>query len=84
MEILLIMLLLGAGAICAQTFQQTEIELDSEIPKDKSLVYEASTSIKILNGFHCQPYGNNSVRLLIDRYGVFPPDEGVTGGAVKG
>ena len=79
-KILLIMLLLGAGAICAQTFQQTEIELDSEIPKDKSFVYEASTSIKILNGFHCQPYGNNSVRLLIDRYGVFPPDEDVTGG----
>ena len=80
-KILLIMLLLGTGVNYAQTFQQTEIELDSEIPKDKSFVYEASTSIKMLEGFHCQPYGKNSVRLLIDRYGVFPPDEGVTGGA---
>lgn len=81
--ILLIMLLLGVG-VRAQTYQQTELELNSEIPKDKSVVYKASTSIKMLTGFHCEPNRNNSVLLSIDRYGVFPPEEGVTGGTAWG
>lgn len=81
--ILLIMLLLGVGAH-AQKYQQAEIELDSEIPKEKSLIYEASISIKMLKGFHCKPAGNNSVMLTIDRYGVFPPEEGLIGGVTAG
>ena len=80
-KLLFIMLLLGVCVMRAQTYQQTEIELDSEIPKDKSFVYEASTSIKMLKGFHCQPKGKNSVMFAIDRFGVFPPEEGITGGA---
>ena len=77
---LLITMLLAAASAHSQSLQQTNIELDSEIPKDKSLVYEASTSIKLLNGFHCNPNQNKSVVFSIDRFGVFPPDEGFTGG----
>ncbi len=81
MKKILFVMLLCVGVMQAQTYQQTEIELDSEIPKDNSFVYEASTSIKMLKGFHCRPNGNNSVLLAIDRFGVFPPEEGITGGA---
>ena len=83
-KILLIMLMLGAGISYAQIYQQTDIELDSEIPKDKSIVYEASTSIKLLKGFCCKPKDKNSVMLTINRYGVFPPDEGIVGGTTSG
>lgn len=78
---LLLILLLTVGAYAgSQTYQQTNIVLDSEIPKDKNLHYEASTSIKLVKGFCCHPDTQKSVVFSIDRYGVFPPDEGVIGG----
>lgn len=77
---LLIMIWMAVLVAFSQTYQQTYLELDSEIPKDKSLVCEASTSIKLLNGLHCNPEKGNSVIFRIDRYGVFPPDAGVIGG----
>ena len=66
-KILLIMLILGAGISYAQIYQQTDIELDLDIPKDKSIVYEASTSIKLLKGFYCKPRDKNYVMLTINR-----------------
>ena len=78
---LLLILLLTLGAYASsQTYQQTNIVLDSEIPKDKNLHYEASTSIKLVKGFCCHPNAQKSVVFSIDRYGVFPPDEGLIGG----
>lgn len=82
-KLLLIMLLLVGIVVNSQTYQQTNIVLDSEIPKDKDLLYEASTSIKLLNGFYCNPNANKSAVFSIDRFGVFPPDEGIIGGPMS-
>lgn len=79
-RIFLIMLFLVAKSLLAQTYQQTNIELDSEISENTSCLYEASTSIKLLDGFRCDPAAGKFVMLYINRYGVFPPDEGVLGG----
>ena len=79
-DLLLILLTLVAPMTFAQTYQQTNLELDSEIPKDKSIVCEASTSIRLLNGLRCNPDAGKSVVFRIDRFGVFPPGEGLVGG----
>lgn len=78
--VLLIMLSLVVAGAFPQSYQQTNLELNSEIPKDKSLICEASTSIKMLDGLRCRPKKNNSVLFKINRFGVFPPDEGIVGG----
>lgn len=79
-KLLLIICLLALFDLRAQIYQQTSIELDSEIPKDKSMVFEASRSIRLADGFYCEPEKDNQVVLTIDRYGVFPPEEGLLGG----
>lgn len=66
----------------SQTYQQTDIVLDSEIPKDQSMSYEASTSVTLLAGFRYEPINKNDVTMSIDRYGVFPPDDGIIGGPI--
>lgn len=77
---LFIMLSLVMAELYPQTYQQTDIVLNSEIPKDRSMLYEASTSITLLDGFRCEPDKKNDVTFNIDRYGVFPPDSGIIGG----
>lgn len=79
-RLIFIMSMLMALSSPSQTCQQTSIELDSEIPKDKNLVYEASNSILLLDGFRCRPNAGKSVMLNVDRYAVFPPSEGLIGG----
>ena len=79
-KLFLILLSLVVAKMFSQTYQQTNIELNSEIPKDKSMIYEATTSIKMLDGFRCEPDKKASVTFSIDRFGVFPPDEGIVGG----
>jgi len=79
-NLLFIVLLFALALAHSQTIQQTNFELDSEVPKDKCFVYEASTSIKMLDGFYCDPNYEKSAKFSIDRYGVFPPDEGLIGG----
>lgn len=79
---LFILLSLVMAEMYSQTYQQTDIVLDSEIPKDQSMLYEASTSITLLNGFRYEPQKKNDVTLSIDRYGVFPPDDGMIGGPI--
>lgn len=64
----------------AQTYQATYLELDSEIPKDKDYICEASSSIKLLGGLKCNPDADKSVKFTINRFGVFPPAEGIVGG----
>lgn len=77
---LLMTALLASAVLSGQTYQQANIVLDSEIPKDKSCVYEASTSIVLLPGLRCEPQKNAVVAFTIDRFGIFPPDEGLLGG----
>ena len=79
-KIILIIMLSVASSLCSQTCQQTYMELDAEIPKDENLLCEASTSIKMLPGFHCNPQEGHSAMFSINRFGVFPPDEGLIGG----
>ncbi len=78
--LLLTMLLSIATLLSSQTSQQTYLELNVSIPRDENTVYEASTSIKMLPGFYCNPQEGHSSRFSIDRFGVFPPDEGLIGG----
>ena len=78
--LLLIMLLSVATLLNSQTSQQTCFELSSSIPRDENTVYEASTSIKMLPGFYCHPQEGYSAMFSIDRFGVFPPGEGLIGG----
>ena len=63
-----------------QTYEQTNFVLNEAVPTNNLVVYEASTSIKLIDGFSCDPAKNKSVRLFINRFGVFPPDEGFLGG----
>ena len=63
-----------------QNYGQTCFELAEVIPENRNVVYEATTSIKLLDGFRCNPDRNNSVLLSINRFGVFPPEEGLYGG----
>lgn len=77
---LLLVLMLAALVSNSQTYQQTNLELDMAIPPDKNCVFEASASIKMLNGLHCRPGHNKTVKFSIDRYGVFPPEDGYLGG----
>ena len=79
-KLLLLVLTLAALVSKSQTFQQTNLELDLEIPPDKNCVFEASTSIKLMSGLRCRPNSDKSVMFSIDRYGVFPPEEGYLGG----
>ena len=79
-KLLLFISMLAVNMVLAQTYQQTDIELNSEIPKDKSVVYEASASIKMLEDFKCNPDIDRSAVFSIDRFGVFPPNEGIVGG----
>ena len=79
-ELLLIMMLSVTVVARSQLYQQIDLVVDDKVPEDKSVVYEASTSIKVLPGFYCNPIKDNSVSLTINRFGVFPPDEGIIGG----
>lgn len=80
-RILLFLLLLSIAAVPrSQLYQQADMELNSMVSDDQSVVYEASTSIKVLPGFYCNPVNENSVLLSVNRYIVVPPDEGMVGG----
>ena len=79
-NLILIMLLSLTVVARSQLYQQVDLKLDMSIPEDQSVVCEGSSSIKVLPGFQCDPIKDNSVMLTINRYGVFPPDDGLVGG----
>ena len=79
-KLILIMLLSVTAVARSQLYQQIDMVVDERIPEDKSIVYEASASIKVLPSFYCNPVKDNSVSLTINRFGVFPPEEGLIGG----
>ena len=74
-KVFLMATLFVAAMSYGQTFEQTNFVLDEVLPHNKDIVYEASTSIKLLDGFLSNPDRNRSVKLSINRFGVFPPEE---------
>ncbi len=72
---------LSINSIVAQElFQQSNIELDTKLQNDKTYLCQATTSIKLLPGFAYTPTKGNNMSLEIDRYSVFPPNDGYCGG----
>ena len=63
-----------------QTYEQAHFVLKEEVPSNSIIAYEATTSIKLLDGFRCNPNIDKSLRLSINRFSVCPPDDGLLGG----
>jgi RHS repeat-associated protein len=79
-KFLLFVVLSAVVTVHGQTYEQTHFVLKEELPGSSNIVYEATTSIKLLAGFRCNPEKNKSVMLAINRFNVCPPEEGVYGG----
>ena len=79
-KLFLIAMLMAFAMTYGQTYEQISFVLNDLLPEDEDVVYEASNSIKLLDGFRSNPDRNKSVRLSINRYGVFPPEDGYLGG----
>lgn len=60
--------------------QQTEFELKGQLDENEAYSFEASSYIKLLDGFKCNPNTNCFVSLSLFRYGVYPPENGFLGG----
>ena len=65
----------------SQNAHQAEtFTLSQTLPSSQSHEFTASSHIELLPGFSTEPSRNDSTVLRIDPYGVFPPEEGFTGG----
>ena len=79
-------LLVVARVLCpplayAQNIHQGEsFELDRTLSSQESHEYTASSHIELKKGFLSEPGRHYYSSLRIDPYGVFPPEEGLTGG----
>lgn len=75
------MLLFTMNPIDAQElFQQSNIELEAILINNKTYLCQATNSIRLLPGFAYAPVKGNDMIMEIDRYTVFPPEEGYYGG----
>ena len=63
-----------------EIYQQTAMELNKVLDNDKSYLCQATATIELQPGFVYEPNSNNEMSLLIDRYSVFPPSDGLYGG----
>ena len=72
--------LLELNVSSQEIFQQTHLEMNDELDGNLSYECQATTSIKLLPGFRYKPNKTNGLNLVIDRYSVFPPEEGYYGG----
>ncbi len=79
-KILLFAALFVMATAHGQKYEQTHFVLKDELPSNKSVVYEATTSIRLMAGFHCNPDRNTSVTLAINRFSVCLPEDGLLGG----
>ena len=79
-QVILLVFLSATAMLLGQNYGQTSFVLDEVIPNNNDVVYEATTSIKLVDGFCCKPDTNKSVMLKINRFGVFPPEDGMLGG----
>lgn len=61
--------------LCSQEYyQHTEIEMDECFDDNKTYICNATRSIRLLPGFKYSPTINNDMKLQIDRYSMFLPD----------
>lgn len=75
------MLLFTMNVVDAQElFQQSNIELEASLENNKTYLCQATSSIRLLPGFAYAPLKGNDMVMEIDRFSVFPPDEGYYGG----
>lgn len=77
------MMMLAAIMAQGQVYEQAHFVLKEELPSNSNIVYEATTSIKLLAGFHCKPSNDKSVVLAINRFSVCLPEEGLHGGPIS-
>lgn len=79
--ILLQMLLLSVVCGAAENHRrQTEFELNNQFDGRETYRFEASSCIRLLDGFKSDPESDFSACFVINRYGVFPPESGFLGG----
>lgn len=74
-------LLISYGVFSQDVYQQTSLELDDVMNPKKSYVFRATSSVKLLPGFSYNPESGKNMNVEIDRYSVFPPTDGIYGGA---
>ena len=77
---MLIVLTLSSNIDSQNLYQESNVELDKLLNGDESYLCQASASIKMLPGFKYRPESDKEMLLEIDRYAVFPPEEGRCGG----
>ncbi len=63
-----------------QQYEQSDFVLAEVIPESSNVIYKAVKSIRLIDGFRCDPGNNKSVMLSIDRFLVCAPTEGLLGG----
>lgn len=73
--------MLALKANAQEMYQQKILEFDNVLDDDETYVCRATSCIELLPGFEYRPTLKNTMTLDIDRYSVFPPEEGVFGGA---
>lgn len=73
-------LLMSVKLLSQEKYQQTRLEFDDALNAEESYVCVATSTIELQPGFSYKPILNNAMSLEIDRYSVFPPSEGVSGG----
>ena len=76
----IILLLFSYTANSQEIMQQSKLELDDVMSNDNSYLCRATTSIKLNPGFAYIPNKGNEMNVEIDRYSVYPPDDGCYGG----
>lgn len=59
-------------------------ELDETLNASQSFEYLANSHISLNTGFKSEPNNSNNTFLHLDSWGVFPPEEGITGGSDDG
>lgn len=79
-ELLLFVMLIGGYMNAQDMYHQTDIVLNEEMNNIVSYVCQASRSITLKEGFCYKPVDGHDMKLSIDRYGVFLPEEGYYGG----
>lgn len=73
-------LLAGLRAQAQEAHQGESFTLDAPLSSGRSHIYVAGDRIGLLPGFRSKPQRYRRTELRIDPYGVFPPEEGLTGG----
>lgn len=79
--LIMIVLFISLTLKSQEMLQQSSFEFDEMMSSGESFVCQATKTIKLLPGFGYAPENDKSMVLKIDRYSVFPPADGYTGGS---